>query len=102
MTGPVILIAVFVVLGIVFSMGKGSFLIAGYNTMKKERRQQYDVQALCRFMGRMMFALAFCMALWLLGDLWGREWLITLGIILFVGVILFMLVYVNTGNRFKK
>ena len=102
MTGLWVLIAVFVVLGIVFSMGRGSFLIAGFNTMGKEKKKQYDVPALCRFMGRMMFALAFSMVLWLLSDLWDASWLFTLGIVLFIGSILFILIYVNTGNRFRK
>ena len=52
--------ALFVGLGVLFSKGKGAFLIAGYNTMSKEKKARYDKNALCRFMGKFMFALAAC------------------------------------------
>lgn len=55
-----IVVAVFVVLGIVFSKGKGAFLIAGYNTSSPEEKSKYNVVDLCKFMGKIMFALAFC------------------------------------------
>lgn len=44
--------------GTVFSLGKGAFLIAGYNTAPKREKEKYDEKALCRFMGKLMFALA--------------------------------------------
>jgi uncharacterized membrane protein YgdD (TMEM256/DUF423 family) len=102
MVGPVLLIGLFVILGIVFSMGKGAFLIAGYNTMPRAEKAKYDTDALCRFMGKMMFVLALSQVFWLLGSLLETGWLVTMGIIVFVGAIVFMLVYANTGNRFKK
>ena len=45
-----LIIVLFVVLGIVFINGKGSFLIAGYNTMPPEEKEKYDEVALCKFM----------------------------------------------------
>lgn len=42
-------IALLVILGIVFSKGKGSSLIAGYNTAGPEEKKKYDEKALCRF-----------------------------------------------------
>lgn len=102
MIGPILLTAMFVLLGIVFLLGKGAPLIAGYNTMSRQKKEQYNATALCRFMGRMMFGLAFCMALWLLSDIWGQRWLLTAGFVLFFAIIAFMLVYTNTGNRFKQ
>ena len=45
-------IAVFMgILTVVLLMGKGSFLIAGYNTSSKEEKQEYDEKKLCRTMG---------------------------------------------------
>ena len=49
-----------VILGIVFSKGKGAFLIAGYNTASKAEKQKTDEKKLCKFMGRLMFLLAAC------------------------------------------
>ena len=37
--------ALFVGLGVLFSKGKGAFLIAGYNTMSKEKKARYDVSS---------------------------------------------------------
>lgn len=91
-----------VVLGIIFSQGKGAFLIAGYNTSSKEEQDSYDTPALCRFMGKMMFLMAFCVILWGISDLIHWTPLLYIGIGLFFSVIVFMLIYANTNNRFKK
>lgn len=46
-----IMIVIFGVLSIVFFMGKGAFLIAGYNTAKVEDKLKYDEKKLCRVIG---------------------------------------------------
>lgn len=46
-----ILVALMFVLSIVLLMGKGSFLIAGYNTSTKEQKQRYNEKRLCRVVG---------------------------------------------------
>ena len=51
-------IASFVGLGVLFSKGKGAFLIAGYNTASRSEKENYDEKALCRFMGKLMAAMA--------------------------------------------
>jgi hypothetical protein len=99
---PILIIIVFVLLGIIFINGKGAFLIAGYNTMNKEEKIKYDKTALCRFMGKSMFALAFCMLFWIFGDLFNRDAMIFVAWGLFAVVIIFTVMYLNTKNRFKK
>ena len=96
------IIVLMVLLGIVFSLGKGSSLIAGFNTLPKEEKDTYDVVALCKFMGKMMFALSFSVMLWLLSEVYQISWLFFLGLALFIAIIILMILYVNTGNRFKK
>ena len=91
-----------VVLGLVFFRGKGAFLIAGYNTASKEEKAKYDEKALCRFMGRLMFAMAGCWALVALGTLLDRLWIYYLGLGLFLTVIFGGVLYANTGRRFQK
>ncbi len=44
-----IFVALFVILGIIFLCGKGSFLIAGYNTASKVEKEKIDEKQLCRF-----------------------------------------------------
>ena len=47
-------------LGVVFLRGKGTDLISGYNTASVEEKMKTDEKKLCRFMGKLMFALAAC------------------------------------------
>ena len=43
--------ALFVILSIVLISGRGSWLIAGYNTASKEEKAKYDEKKLCRING---------------------------------------------------
>ena len=95
-------IALFVGLGILFSKEKGAFLIAGYNTMSKEKRARYDKKALCRFMGKLMFALAACWVPVALGTALDVDWLYGAGIAAYLIVIAAGVIYANTGHRFQK
>ncbi|OQB12594.1 MAG: hypothetical protein BWY15_02156 [Firmicutes bacterium ADurb.Bin193] len=95
-------IALFVALGILFSMGKSAFLIAGYNTLPKAKKAQYDTAALCRFMGKAMFSLSCGMILFALGEGFDAQWLFIAGAVVLLSTIVFILIYANTGNRFKK
>lgn len=94
--------ALFVLLGLLFSRGKGAFLIAGYNTASPAEKARYDEKALCRFMGKLMFALAGCQAIMGLGAAWAGMWLYWLGIALFLASAVGGVIYANTGVRFLK
>lgn len=105
MVGILVLLSIillFIIIGTYLMQGKGAFLIAGYNTMPPEEKDQYDVIALCRFMGKMMYAFSLCLVLFLLGDLYRVDWPFYMGTVLMVGLTVFMLIYMNTGQRFKK
>ena len=95
-------ILLFLLLGLVFSRGKGAFLIAGYNTASREEKAKYDEKALCRCMGKLMFALAGTWAPIALSALLGRMWLLWLGLGLFLVVCFGGVIYMNTGSRFRK
>ena len=97
--GVVVLLAA---LGLIFSRGKGAFLIAGYNTASQEEKARYDKKALCRFMGRLMFAMAGCWAVVAAGTLLVRPRVYDLGIGLFLAVVFGGVIYANTGRRFRK
>ena len=49
----------FLIFAIVLSQGKGAFLLAGFNTMAQEDKEQYDEKALARFMGKTMYGYCF-------------------------------------------
>ena len=97
-----VIAALFVLLGILFSRGKGAFLIAGYNTASAAEKARYDEKALCRFMGKMMFALVACQVVMGLGAAWAGMWLYWVGIGLFLASALGGVIYANTGRRFLK
>ncbi|ENK1243678.1 DUF3784 domain-containing protein [Clostridium botulinum] len=96
------IIGLFVLLDIILSMGKGAFLIAGFNTLSKEEKKAYDVISLCKFMGKVMFMIDFCITLFLLSDILKRSVLFNIGLILFFITLATTIIYSSTGNRFKK
>ncbi|WP_097025986.1 DUF3784 domain-containing protein [Clostridium peptidivorans] len=102
MVGKILMIALFVIVGIMLSLGKWSFLIAGFNTMSKEEKKKYDVISLCKFMGKFMFVIAFCITLFVLSDILMMKILFKVGITLLIVSIIFVIIYANTGNRFER
>ncbi|HJI13526.1 DUF3784 domain-containing protein [Akkermansia muciniphila] len=99
---PVAMMAGFMILGAILSMGKCSFLIAGYNMMNRGQKKQYDEQALCRFMGKIMYCLAFAMLLWLASIIFQNSVLLSASLYFLVGSIAFAVIYAGAGSRFKK
>ena len=98
MVARVIVLTLFLALGILFSFGKGSFLIAGYNTMSKEEKAGYDEKKLLKTMSHMMFSFAVCTAVGLIGESLKVKWLGTLGFVLIVPCLVFFLIRVNKNT----
>jgi hypothetical protein len=98
----IIFVAFFILLGIIFSLGKGSFLIAGFNTMPKKDQEKYDAVSLCKFIGKVMFIIAFSILLFILSDVLKLKILYYIGIILIWATPIFAIFYVNIGNKFKN
>lgn len=97
-----ILVALFFILGVIFLSGRGSSLIAGFNAKSPEEKEKYDTPALCRFMGKVMFALGLSMMPWVFGVIYEAEWMFAMGTAAFFAITMLAVVYINTGNRFKK
>ncbi len=95
-------IGLFIFLGVVFSMGKGAFLIAGLNTMSKEEKAKYNVPALCKFMGKFMFVIAFSILLFALSEVFEKKVLFIIGQVIMYTSIIFTLIYMNVSKKFKK
>lgn len=91
--------ASFLVLGIVFSRGKGTSLIAGYNTASPAEKAKYDEKKLCKAMSRLMFVLALCWLVIALSDLCRTMWLLWLGLGLFVAASIGGCVYIDRKCR---
>ena len=97
-----VITALFVVLGIIFASGKGANLIAGYNTASHEEKAQTNEKKLLKAMSVLMFVLAGCFLVSASSGIFHAKLLIWIGQALFVVVLIAGLVYLNTGNRFKK
>lgn len=54
---------IFAILAVILFAGKGSFLIAGYNTASKEKKACYDEKKLCRVVGGCMGIVAACLGI---------------------------------------
>ena len=95
--------AVIIILSIILLMGRGSFLIAGYNTMPKEEKEKYNTPALCKFIGKIFLVLGLVVISWgFINLVPNNAWLWAISVVAFIGLIIFAIVYTNTGNRFRK
>lgn len=92
-----------IVIAIVLLTGRGSFLIAGYNTLSKEEKEKYDVKALCRFMGKILLPIGIFVPVIAINSVFiGIEWLPLVFAVIVIGLSIFTVIYANTGNRFRK
>ncbi len=48
---PWTVVAILVIISVILLIGRGSFLIAGYNMLSKEKKQRYNTKRLCRVLG---------------------------------------------------
>lgn len=72
--GPIIVL--FFVAALFMLKGKGSFLIAGYNSMSKEEKARYDEKALTKFIGRIMLIISFMFLILIIGLFFSIYWII--------------------------
>lgn len=94
--------ALLVVLGFVFRKGKGSFLIAGYNTASAAEKAKINEKKLCKYMSQLMFALAGCWLVIACSEVFHKIALFWVGFGLFCIVCVGGVVYMNIGNRLMK
>ena len=92
----------FLILGIVFAVGKGANLIAGYNTASPEEKAKIDEKKLLKAMSVLMFVLAGCFMISASSEIFKIKMLIWLGQALFVVALIVGLIYINTKTKIKK
>ncbi|MBO6040807.1 MAG: DUF3784 domain-containing protein [Oscillospiraceae bacterium] len=99
MTEMVVALLMLLALGVLFALGKGGFLIAGWNMMSPQERARYDEKAVFRNMSAMMFFCAGCLTLILLGKALDVEALGWVGSLLVIPCVIFFAVRVNTAGK---
>ena len=91
-----IIAAVFVMMAVPLLLGKGKWMIAGYNTMSKEQKDkydnEYDMERICRIMGFMLILNAAALIVMFSID-------IVIGAILLTVTIIVPLVILIIGQR---
>ena len=92
----------FFLLGVVFAAGKGTGLIAGYNTASAEEKANYDKKKLCKAMSRLMFALAGCWLVTASSEIFKKIALLWIGLALFLIVSVVGAVYVNRVTKIEN
>lgn len=80
--------------------GKGSWMIAGYNTTKDKKR--YDEVALCKFVGKIVLPISLLLPSIVIGDILSIDWLPIAFLVFTISSVIFALIYANTNNRFLK
>jgi succinate-acetate transporter protein len=98
----IIMSLIFFILGFVLRSGKGDWLIAGYNMLSEEEKNKYDKLALCKCIGNLLISFAILFIMTFICVLYINSDLITLFIVLILILIIGNLIYINTGNRFRK
>ena len=96
---------IFTILGFVLRSGKGSFLIAGYNTSSKEEKEKYDEVALGKFMGNLLIVIAAIVLVTAVSEIYNAalfNFIVVAAPILIIILVFGTIIYANTGNRFKK
>ena len=90
---------IFIVLAVIFLMGKGDKLIAGYNTASEEEKQKVDIQRLRLLMAVMMvFTAAFCGCLSFIGS--DKQMVLAVSVI-FVVITFVFIILANTWAKKK-
>lgn len=100
----IVLVAVFVsfiVLAVVLMRGRGTFLIAGYNTMSPEEKAKWNIKALGRAVGLFMLFTAFFVVGVTVAAMAGCDF-VSLFWIPYVVLTVVFVVYINKSHRFQN
>jgi hypothetical protein len=93
------------IIGWLVKFKKMTWLISGYNTASKQKKEEYDKEKLCKYFGDFIFLLAGSYLLWgitlfILPE--HKDLLIWCGFISSFIVIVTGIIYLNIGNKLKK
>lgn len=98
----IIVFFIFFISSIILSLGKGSFLIAGYNMSTEEEKEKFHRVKITKYMGKLMFLLSLCLLFWVYDEIYQSSVAFYLGIVFFVLISAGGIIYLNTNKKFRK
>ena len=99
---PVIVFAIIlIIIAFFLKRGKGLWLLAGFNTMSVEERNVYDMEKIGRFISKTLTGMALCLLAFDFGLYINNTIAIVFPWVVFGGIVIFTLVYINS-DKFKK
>ena len=104
-TGPdwigLMVIVILGIISVVLLSGRGSFLIAGYNTASKSEKEKYDVLRLCHVMGLGLGCITVSFVLLMVFKNQLSDWWIGFQVQFVIVVVIIMIVLANTWCKRK-
>lgn len=99
---PVIVFAIIlIIIAFFLKRGKGLWLLAGFNTMSVKERNVYDMEKIGRFISKTLTGMALCLLAFDFGLYINNIIAIVFPWVVFGGIVIFTLVYINS-DKFKK
>ncbi len=91
---------IFLLFGVYFIRGKGVGLLVRFHAIPEDDNGIYDPSAISRFIGFAALLFSLGAFMWWLNKIFHIDFFSTLSLIIFIGTVLFVLIYLNTGERF--
>lgn len=91
---------IFLLGSLYFIRGKGSSFLLRLHAVPENDNGTYDLNRICRFIGFVLLLFSLGTFLWCLGRAFHRDIFLTLSFMVWIGTALFILIYLNTGERF--
>ena len=99
---PAIVFAIMlIVISFFLKRGKGLWLLAGFNTMSVEERNVYNMEKIGKFTSKTLTGMALCLLAFDFGLYINNIIVIIFPWVVFGGIVIFTLVYLNS-DKFKK
>lgn len=100
---PAIAFAIILIITAFFlKRGKGLWLLAGFNTMSVKERNIYDMKKISKFVSKILTGMALCLLAFDFGLYINNIIAIVFPWIVFGGIAIFTLVYLNSDKIKKK
>lgn len=91
-----------VIISLVLLSGKGSFLVAGLNSMSDKERSKYNEKAICRFLGMIFMPIGIGIPLAEVGFSFGMKWLPGIWAVITIAVVVAAVMHINKNKKFKN